>query len=71
MRVIARNTLIDFWRKHPDAKVALERGMNASKPADKTIADAATGRATAIESDEPIPNRSRVAGPPCKGSPVQ
>jgi mRNA interferase HigB len=25
MRVIARNTLVDFWRKHPEAKVALER----------------------------------------------
>ena len=25
MRVIARNTLIDFWSKHPEAKVALER----------------------------------------------
>ena len=27
-------------------------------------------RATAIEFDEPVPNRFRVAGPPCKGSPV-
>ena len=25
MRVIARNTLVDFWGEHPDAKVALER----------------------------------------------
>jgi mRNA interferase HigB len=25
MRVIARNTLVDFWSKHPEAKVALER----------------------------------------------
>jgi mRNA interferase HigB len=25
MRVIARNTLVRFWSKHPEAKVALER----------------------------------------------
>jgi mRNA interferase HigB len=25
MRVIARNTLVDFWSKHAEAKVALER----------------------------------------------
>ncbi len=25
MRVIARNTLVDFWNKHPEAKVTLER----------------------------------------------
>lgn len=25
MRVIARNTLIGFWRNHPEAKVPLER----------------------------------------------
>src|ERR1700722_6910568 len=25
MRVIARNTLVDFWTRHPEAKVALER----------------------------------------------
>ncbi|MDR3465056.1 MAG: type II toxin-antitoxin system HigB family toxin [Xanthobacteraceae bacterium] len=25
MRVIARNTLVDFWSRHPEAKVALER----------------------------------------------
>jgi mRNA interferase HigB len=25
MRVIARNTLVDFWSKHPETKVALER----------------------------------------------
>jgi mRNA interferase HigB len=25
MRVIARNTLVSFWSKHPAAKVALER----------------------------------------------
>jgi hypothetical protein len=24
MRVIARNTLVDFWSKHPEAKVALD-----------------------------------------------
>lgn len=24
MRVIARNTLVDFWSKHPEAKVPLE-----------------------------------------------
>ena len=25
MRVIARSTLVDFWSKHPEAMVALER----------------------------------------------
>ena len=25
MRVIARNTLVEFWNKHPEARVALER----------------------------------------------
>ena len=25
MRVIARNTLVEFWTNHPEAKVALER----------------------------------------------
>ena len=25
MRVIARNTLVEFWNEHPEARVALER----------------------------------------------
>jgi mRNA interferase HigB len=25
MRVIARNTLVDFWNRHPEARVTLER----------------------------------------------
>ena len=25
MRVIARNVLVNFWGKHPEAKVSLER----------------------------------------------
>lgn len=25
MRIIARNTLVSFWRKHPESKVPLER----------------------------------------------
>ena len=29
-----------------------------------------TGRASNAKSDAPIPSRFRVAGPPCKGSPV-
>ena len=33
MRVIARNTLVDFWRKHPEAKVALERWYKLVKAA--------------------------------------
>jgi mRNA interferase HigB len=33
MRVIARNTLVDFWRKHPEAKVALERWYKLVKTA--------------------------------------
>jgi mRNA interferase HigB len=31
MRVIARNTLVDFWSKHPEAKVALERWYKLAK----------------------------------------
>jgi hypothetical protein len=58
-----------FWQNEP--KVFPTRLIADVLGADATIAGAATGRATAIESDEPIPNRSRVAGPPCKGSPVQ
>ena len=33
MRIIARNTLVNFWSKHPDAKVALERWYKLVRPA--------------------------------------
>jgi len=33
MRVIARNTLVGFWSKHPDARVALERWYSLVKAA--------------------------------------
>jgi len=33
MRVIARNTLVAFWSKHPEAKVALERWYRIVKAA--------------------------------------
>jgi mRNA interferase HigB len=33
MRVIARNTLISFWSRHPEAKVALEHWYGLVKAA--------------------------------------
>jgi mRNA interferase HigB len=33
MRVIARNTLVAFWSKHPEAKVAIERWYRIVKAA--------------------------------------
>jgi mRNA interferase HigB len=39
MRVIARNTLVTFWRKHPDAKVALERWYKLVRAAHWTSTD--------------------------------
>jgi mRNA interferase HigB len=33
MRVIARNTLVDFWSRHPESKVALERWYELVKAA--------------------------------------
>jgi mRNA interferase HigB len=33
MRVIARNTLVSFWGKHPEAKVTLERWYRLVKAA--------------------------------------
>jgi len=33
MRVIARNSLVKFWSKHPQAKVALERWYKLVKAA--------------------------------------
>lgn len=33
MRVIARNTLVAFWSKHPEAKTALERWYRLAKAA--------------------------------------
>jgi mRNA interferase HigB len=39
MRVIARNTLTDFWSKHPEAKVALERWYKLVRAAHWTSTD--------------------------------
>jgi mRNA interferase HigB len=39
MRVIARSTLVDFWSKHPEAKVALERWYKLIKAAHWTSTD--------------------------------
>jgi mRNA interferase HigB len=39
MRVIARNTLVGFWTKHPEAKVALERWYSLVKAAHWTSTD--------------------------------
>ena len=39
MRVIARNSLVDFWSKHPEAKVALERWFNLVRAAHWTSTD--------------------------------
>jgi mRNA interferase HigB len=39
MRVIARNTLVDFWSRHPEAKVALERWHKLVRAARWTSAD--------------------------------
>jgi mRNA interferase HigB len=33
MRVIARNVLVDFWTRHPEAKVSLERWHKIVKAA--------------------------------------
>jgi mRNA interferase HigB len=33
MRVIARNTLVGFWRAHPETKVALERWLKRVRAA--------------------------------------
>lgn len=39
MRVIARNTLVDFWSKHPEARVALDRWHRLVKEAHWTSTD--------------------------------
>jgi mRNA interferase HigB len=39
MRVIARNTLVGFWTKHPEAKAALERWYSLVKAAHWTSTD--------------------------------
>jgi len=39
MRVIARNTLVDFWSKHPEAKIALERWYGLTRAAHWTSTD--------------------------------
>ncbi len=39
MRVIARNTLVVFWSKHPKAKVALERWYKFVRAAHWTSTD--------------------------------
>lgn len=39
MRVIARNTPVDFWSKHPEARVALERWYKLVRAAHWAAAD--------------------------------
>lgn len=39
MRVIARSTLVDFWSKHPETKVALERWHKRVRAAHWTSTD--------------------------------
>jgi mRNA interferase HigB len=39
MRVIARNTLVRFWSKHPEAQVALERWYGLIRAAHWTSMD--------------------------------
>ena len=39
MRVIARNVLVDFWGKHPEARVSLERWHKLVKAAQWSSAD--------------------------------
>jgi mRNA interferase HigB len=39
MRVIARNTLVEFWNKHPEAKVALGRWYKLVSAAHWTSGD--------------------------------
>ncbi len=39
MRVIARNTLVNFWSKHPETKVALERWYKLVRAAHWTSTD--------------------------------
>ena len=39
MRVVARNTLVGFWRTHPETKVALERWLKRVRAAHWTSTD--------------------------------
>ena len=39
MRVIARNTLVEFWNDHPEARVALERWYKLVRAAHWTSMD--------------------------------
>lgn len=39
MRVIARHTLVDFWSKHPETKVAVERWYRLVRAANWTSTD--------------------------------
>ena len=39
MRVIARNVLVSFWGKHPEAKVSLERWHTIVRAAQWTSTD--------------------------------
>jgi mRNA interferase HigB len=56
MRVIARNTLVGFWTKYPEAKVALERWYSLVKAAHWTSTD--DGQRAAPKSE--VLNRERV-----------
>ena len=43
MRLIARNTLVAFWTKHPDARPSLERWERIARTADWTTMDEVQG----------------------------
>jgi mRNA interferase HigB len=44
MRVIARNVLVSFWGKHPEAKVSLERWHTIARAAQWTSTDEVQNR---------------------------
>ena len=56
MRVIARNTLVDYWSKHPEAKVALERWYKLVRAARWSSTDDVQGAAPKCK----VLNRERV-----------
>jgi mRNA interferase HigB len=56
MRVIARNTLVDFWSKHPDAEVSLERWCKLVRAAHWT----STGEIQKAAPKSKVLNRERV-----------
>jgi mRNA interferase HigB len=56
VRVIARNVLVDFWSKHPETKVALERWSKLVRAAHWT----STGEVQRAAPKSKVLNRERV-----------